>query len=80
MIIYLLIVLRTKNVSDKICRENQNTHFMFNNVFPVHRAVYEIMCVNAVQPDRPRMAISYNTENMQFECAIPKAKIQTQNS
>jgi hypothetical protein len=24
------IVLRMGNISDKICRENQNTHFMFN--------------------------------------------------
>jgi hypothetical protein len=23
-----------KNVSDKNCRENQNTHFMFNKGFP----------------------------------------------
>jgi len=23
-----------KNVSDKICRDNQNTRFMFNNFFP----------------------------------------------
>jgi hypothetical protein len=30
-----------KNVSDKICRQNQNTHFMFN-MFPRNRAVYEI--------------------------------------
>jgi len=22
-----------RNVSDKSCRENQNTHFVFNNVF-----------------------------------------------
>jgi len=22
-----------RNVADKSCRENQNTHFMFNNVF-----------------------------------------------
>jgi hypothetical protein len=21
-------------ISDKSCRENQNTHFMFNNIFP----------------------------------------------
>jgi len=27
------VFLRTKNVSDKSCRENQNTHFMFNNFF-----------------------------------------------
>jgi len=25
--------LRLRNVPDKICRENKNTHFMFNNVF-----------------------------------------------
>ena len=29
----LWILLRKWNVSDKICRENQNTHFMFNNFF-----------------------------------------------
>jgi len=23
-----------RNASDKSCRENQSTHFMFNNVFP----------------------------------------------
>jgi hypothetical protein len=27
------IVLAMRNVSDIICRENQNTHFMFNDVF-----------------------------------------------
>ena len=25
-------LLRMRNISDKSCRENQNTHFMFNNV------------------------------------------------
>jgi hypothetical protein len=27
------ILLRMRNISNKICRENQNTHFMFSNVF-----------------------------------------------
>ena len=27
------VLLRMRNVSDKICKENQNMHFMFNNVF-----------------------------------------------
>ena len=27
------IILRVKNVSDKICRENQNAHFIFSGVF-----------------------------------------------
>ena len=30
----LIILLRVKNCSDRSCRENQNTHFMFNNIFP----------------------------------------------
>ena len=34
MIISHWIRLRMRNVSDKICRENQNTHFIFNNFFP----------------------------------------------
>jgi Fe-S oxidoreductase len=29
-----LNLLRMKNVSDKSCRENKNTHFIFNNFFP----------------------------------------------
>jgi len=31
MIISHFILLRIRNVSDKLCGENQNTHFMFNN-------------------------------------------------
>ena len=27
------ILLRMRNVSDKSCRENQNTHFVFNDLF-----------------------------------------------
>jgi len=41
----------------KICRENQITHFMFNNFFPGNRGVYEIMWKNVVDPDRIQMAI-----------------------
>ena len=37
------------NVSDESCRENQNTHFMFSNVFSEKRAVYEIMWKNTLQ-------------------------------
>jgi hypothetical protein len=32
-VISLSILLRMKNVSDTISRENQNTHFVFNNIF-----------------------------------------------
>jgi len=39
-------------------RENQNTHFVFNNFFfSENCAIYEIMWKNLVEPDRPKMAI-----------------------
>jgi len=37
-------------ISAKICRENQNTHFVFI-FFKENRAVYEIMWKNIVKPD-----------------------------
>jgi len=33
LIISRSVLLTTRNVSDKKCRENQNTHFMFSNFF-----------------------------------------------
>jgi len=33
MIISRSVILRMRNVSDKSCRENQNTHFVFSNFF-----------------------------------------------
>ena len=36
------ILLRTRNVSDECCRENQHTHFIFHN-FSLNRAFYEKM-------------------------------------
>jgi len=33
LIIYLSVLLRMRNVSDKTCRESQNTYFMFSNFF-----------------------------------------------
>jgi hypothetical protein len=46
-----------RNISDKICRENHNINFMFNNFLSENHAVYEIMWKNNVQPDRPQMEI-----------------------
>jgi hypothetical protein len=46
MIISRQIFLRMRNVSDRICRESQTTHFKFNNIFSGNRAVYEIMWEN----------------------------------
>jgi hypothetical protein len=49
MVISRWILIRMRNVSDYICRENQNAHFMFNNLFSENRAVYEIMYRNIVE-------------------------------
>jgi hypothetical protein len=57
-----------RNVSDKNCRKNQDTHFMFNTIIfftPKNRATYDMMWKNMVQPDRPQMTIKYSTEKMQ---------------
>jgi hypothetical protein len=54
-----------KNVADKRCRENQNTHFVFNKfLFSESRVFYEIMCKNMVQPDGSQVTIQYG------ECAL----------
>ena len=61
------LLLRTRNVSNKSCTENQNTRFMFN-VFFENRAVYEIMWKN-VKPDRPQMTM----RRLRIACSIIKA-------
>jgi hypothetical protein len=40
-IISCSIIFRMSNVSDESCRENPNTHFMFNNIFFLNHAIYE---------------------------------------
>jgi hypothetical protein len=48
-----------RNVLDKSCRENQNTHFVFNNGFFEDRAVYETMSKNIVEPVGSQMTSQY---------------------
>ena len=50
------VLLRTKYVSDKNCRESRKTHFRFNK-FYFNRTVYEIKWKNIVERGRPQMAI-----------------------
>ena len=63
MYIYILltisrsILLRMRNVSDKIYRKNLNTHFGFN-FFVEDCAMYDIMWKNIVQTDRQQMTIN----------------------
>jgi hypothetical protein len=59
LIISYTLLLR--NVSNRSCRENQNTHFMLNN-FPLplpaeSHATYEIMWKKMAEPARTLMVI-----------------------
>jgi len=61
-----------RNVSDKSCKENQNTHFVFNNIyfFLKKRAVYEVTGgKKLVESGRSQMTIWH----MRIACWIPKA-------
>jgi hypothetical protein len=57
-----------KNISDRHCRENQNTYSIFNN-FSENRAVYEAKWKNFAEPGRPWKTI-WRTR---IECCISKA-------
>ena len=57
LIISRSVLLRMGNVADKICGENQNTHFMFSNFFFFNHAFCEITWENIVVPYRPQMKI-----------------------
>jgi len=46
-----------RHVSDKSCRENHNTHFVFKNFFSKNCVSYEIMWENVVEPARPQMTV-----------------------
>jgi hypothetical protein len=56
-----------RNVSEKICRETQNSHFISNNFF-LNRAVYEVTWKNIVQLDKTQMT----SRCMGTECRIAK--------
>jgi len=52
------ILLRMIHDSKTNCRQNQNTHFRFDNIFFFEiLATYEIACQNVVDPNRPQMTI-----------------------
>jgi hypothetical protein len=61
------ILLRVINVSDKSCRENQNTHYLVSE----NRALYYKKWKKMVQPDRPHVNI---IRPMRFECWTNKAR------
>ena len=51
------MLLKIRSVSDKYCRENPNTHFMFNKFSSENLAIFEIIPKNMLQPDRSQKTI-----------------------
>jgi hypothetical protein len=64
----LLNFLGMRDVSRKLCRANENTHFTSNNIFPPESlAVCEkIMRKNMLEPDRPQMTIQYGAHGLRM--------------
>ena len=49
--------LGVRNVSDKSCKENQNTHFVSVTFVSENRTVYEIMWKTFADQGKPQMTI-----------------------
>jgi len=60
-----------KNISDKSCSKNQNTHIIFSTIFPENPVVFEITWRVLVDLDGRQMAIRYDAEKI-FACRIRK--------
>jgi len=51
------ILLRIRNVSGRVCREDQNTHFTDNFFPPEDRAIDTVMRKNIVEPATRQMTV-----------------------
>jgi hypothetical protein len=69
IIISRSFILRMRNISDKSCREIQNSYFVFSKNYFENLAVYEIMWKNILERGRQQMTIW----RMRIACWIPKA-------
>jgi len=49
----LLYYSKIRNVSHRLCTENQITHFVFNNFYSIIVPFYEVMWKSVVEPDSP---------------------------
>ena len=55
MVIYLLVILGIRNVSDKYYIGNQHKCFVLSNIFFENLAAYETMLKNIVEPGRSQI-------------------------
>jgi len=68
LIISCSFILRMRNVLEKSCKENQNTHFIFSDFFKKLYCLWD-MWKNIVEPDRQHMT----TWLMCLACWMSKA-------
>jgi hypothetical protein len=74
-IIFRWILLRMRNISDKICKKNHTTHFMLIIFFPENLTLCKILWKNVVQLDRPLVAIKlalYMLDNWGYKHTLGK--------
>jgi hypothetical protein len=64
----------SETVSDKICRENQNIHFMFNKSFRKLCCLWDKVKKKMVKSERPQMTIW----QMHIACCISFLQTHTQ--
>ena len=57
------------NGLDKSCRKNQNTHFIFYNVFFENRTFYETMSKNVMETKGPQMTSQHGAHALRAELA-----------
>jgi len=60
LIISRSFLLKMRNISEKRCKENHNTRFMFNNVLSKIVRFYEIMQRSMVEPDSPQITVQWH--------------------
>ena len=63
-----------RNDADRFCRDNQNTHFMFNTLLAENRAICEIMWKTMVQPDR-----LHSSKDVYKKCYLQDKNIDTRS-
>ena len=73
------VIPKTRNVSDKSCKENQKKCFMISNVFPKNLAVYEIIWKYMVEVGKPRMTV-YNVAHALCTLATEGCRRHTYNN
>jgi len=67
MIVYSYILLKIRNISDKFCRENKSSSFMFNQLFFPKLYLLQDNVKNMAEPCRSQMTVQCGACALQCE-------------